>query len=436
MKSPRPIHPRQRRWLDDQIPAWVGEGLISGEQAEALKARYESPDDLAGRRSRRIFFVLTGLAVVLASAGLLLVIAHNWDTIGRTTKVAGILTLVAAAFAASAMAYARGRRTGGELLSLVATLMYGNAIWLLAQVFHIRAHDPEGVFWWMLGALAAALLLRSQLQGIQAVILAVIWAGMESGTFDNPAWSFLLWIALAFGLAIHLRAVPLLALACLAFVAWLMLATGGAWHAEPLIFPLVIVAGCALYAGGALAGPIPHLSRSLESLGTLVLLFGLVPLTFTGSHRIWGHSWAGVQPGPVLALGLILLAVVAAGWLLGRRSGRPFPWTVPVLALAGFLPLTLWEGVRSGHPDELGMGLALLYSAASVLASVWLIHKGIVRDEGRIFFVGVVYLLLFVLIRYVDLIGDMLSSAGIFFIAAVILMATARYWTSRRRTHA
>ena len=64
-------------------------------------------------------------------------------------------------------------------------LLYGAGIWLVAQVFHLDAHYPDGVWWWAVGVLPFALCLDTLLLHCLLVALLGLWAGMEVIGFSN-----------------------------------------------------------------------------------------------------------------------------------------------------------------------------------------------------------------------------------------------------------
>jgi len=66
---------------------------------------------------------------------------------------------------------------------------------------------------------------------------------------------------------------------------------------------------------------------------------------------------------------------------------------------------------------------------------VWLLLLGVREERGRPFAVGVLYVLLWTIIRYVDLfgsIGGMLGASAMFFAAGGILFTSAWYWKNQR----
>jgi len=428
-----PISPRRLQWLREQTDLWVRSGLLGSADAQRVLEAYDT-DAAGARRSRVLFLTLCALALLMFSVGVLLLIGYNWNAIPRPAKVGIIFAAVAAAFAGSVVAYARARPGAGELLAFLGTLLYGNAIWLLAQVFHIESHWPDGLMWWSIGALVTAHMLSSRWIGHEAVILMAIWTGTEIGWFSRPHYMFLPAVAAAIWLAQRTGAGSLAVTSCLSGAIWLAITTANAWNAEDLIASMMTLAGCAIYASGE-AGIRRWPARPARFIGLAVLFIGLLVGTFTSHHR-GDRPWfvdASVMPA-LVAAGLLFAFVLTV--LVRRRKG-PVWRTLPVVlaSLVALAPMSrgaLWH--FEGPADELV--LAVLFSAAALLVGIWLIMRGVSGEDGWSFFSGVCYVLLFVLVRWIDLIGDMISSAALFFVAAFVLLGTAHYWRRRMRVAA
>ena len=74
-------------------------------------------------------------------------------------------------------------------------------------------------------------------------------------------------------------------------------------------------------------------------------------------------------------------------------------------------------------------------NAAMVAIAFWLIRLGLTEDRGRPFGAGVAYLLLWSVLRYVDLFGaygGMLGASLMFFLCGGALMGVALYWRKRK----
>jgi len=69
--------------LSEALPELVREGLLSSEQAERIRARYQAGAEQAGNRQLLVFAILGSLLVGL---GIILIIAHNWDDLSRPLR--------------------------------------------------------------------------------------------------------------------------------------------------------------------------------------------------------------------------------------------------------------------------------------------------------------------------------------------------------------
>jgi hypothetical protein len=106
-------------------------------------------------------------------------------------------------------------------------------------------------------------------------------------------------------------------------------------------------------------------------------------------------------------------------------------WPVLLAATIAFGSIVSARLYRPGWASTYEVVLALLFSAVTVCVGLWLLRDGVRSDAAPRFFAGVVYLLVFVLVRWIDLIGDLLSSSALFLIAGVVLAAAAHFWRRR-----
>ena len=74
-----------------------------------------------------------------------------------------------------------------------------------------------------------------------------------------------------------------------------------------------------------------------------------------------------------------------------------------------------------------------------IVLALWLMRLGLREDRTLPFTAGVLYFLLWTLLRYVDLfagVGGMLGAAVLFLLCGVGLLAVARFWLHRKETRA
>jgi hypothetical protein len=77
----------------------------------------------------------------------------------------------------------------------------------------------------------------------------------------------------------------------------------------------------------------------------------------------------------------------------------------------------------------------ILANIAMVVLALWLIQVGLREDRGRPFTAGVLYFLLWAVLRYIDLFGDlggMLGASAMFFLCGATLFGVATYWRKRK----
>jgi uncharacterized membrane protein len=184
----RELSDRQRKWLAEQLADWTGRELVTGEQAARILASYESAEEVGHRKRSYFSFVIMGLSAFLVGLALFLLIGYNWDSIPRATKLLLIFgTILGTQAGGLYLRFVRGAPRASEIALFLGCLFYGAGIWLVAQVFHLDAHYPDGVWWWAVGVLPFALCLDSLLLHCLLVGLLGLWAGMEVIGFSNLA---------------------------------------------------------------------------------------------------------------------------------------------------------------------------------------------------------------------------------------------------------
>src|SRR5215217_9198063 len=193
--SKRGITAKQRAWLLDELSVWRRDAIVSEPQAQRIAGLYEGAGELAERgRSKGVFILMSAAASLMGLAALLLV-GYNWDQLSREIKLAIVLGVIALTHAAGfSLRYKRKAGALSENVFFLGCLFYGAGIWLVAQVFHINAHYPDGVWWWAVGVLPFALCLETRLLHALVVGILAVWAGQEVLNFGHlGGWLFGRW---------------------------------------------------------------------------------------------------------------------------------------------------------------------------------------------------------------------------------------------------
>src|SRR5438105_541630 len=113
---------RAIRWLRSQLPELIASGVISSENARAIDGYYEHDQP----RVNFAFVILAALGSALVAAGIILLIAHNWDDLSRATRtgVAFLPLLIAQALVVFTLMRRNESRPWREATAIVGAIAY------------------------------------------------------------------------------------------------------------------------------------------------------------------------------------------------------------------------------------------------------------------------------------------------------------------------
>lgn len=413
-----------REWLAKESQLWQDEGILQLGQRDRILGRYPEQENATGRMA----FVLRTFGVLLLGAALLLVIGHNWDDLSRTGRLTTVVAGLCGLQGIGLWYLHRDSRQGSVLGALAGCIMFGAAIALTGQIYHLDAHQPDALLAWCVGSLPFAILLDSTLLYVGGLLLACCWLGAETshsfrsflpGYSQDPRPLFFLLIAPA-ALAAYRRHRPLLAGA----VAWsLMAAWIWRWElsAQYMLLPLVIAS---LHeVGDARARGWRFIGGLGAAIATMVI--GEISLPLSGRFFATGNPacWL-ILGGAAVALGLAVRS---------RQLLRIWPAGIALAILLIGLGHELF-----GKDNDVFQVLAIATgNVATLVLSVWLIRLGLTEGRLRPYVYGSLVFLLWLIVRYADISKDlgMLTMAAFFALLGVILFVLARVWRTQREAY-
>ncbi len=413
-----------REWLAKESQLWQDEGILQLGQRDRILGRYPAEENATGRMA----FVLRTFGVLLLGAALLLVIGHNWDDLSRTGRLTTVVAGLCGLQGIGLWYLHRDSRQGSVLGALAGCIMFGAAIALTGQIYHLDAHQPDALLAWCVGSLPFAILLDSTLLYVGGLLLACCWLGAETshsfrsflpGYSQDPRPLFFLLIAPA-ALAAYRRHRSLLAGA----VAWsLMAAWIWRWElsAQYMLLPLVIAS---LHeVGDARARGWRFIGGLGAAIATMVI--GEISLPLSGRFFATGNPacWL-ILGGAAVALGLAVRS---------RQLLRIWPAGIALAILLIGLGHELF-----GKDNDVFQVLAIATgNVATLVLSVWLIRLGLTEGRLRPYVYGSVVFLLWLIVRYADISKDlgMLTMAAFFALLGVILFVLARVWRTQREAY-
>lgn len=160
------VSPARLRWLEGEILAWEGEGLITRTGAIGIRRRYTS-DSRA-----KLLAIVTGLGVTFVAVGLIWLVAANLDQLHPFVRLAAVAA-VWLGLAAAGELFASQRVA--EVCRTLSAAAFGAVIFQAAQSLQVPAYEPLLLGCWGLGALAYAYATAG-------------WGAFAVGLLTSAAW--------------------------------------------------------------------------------------------------------------------------------------------------------------------------------------------------------------------------------------------------------
>lgn len=433
-----------KRDLASEIQLWIDDDLITAAQGENIALRYGVKPGAADTQSFD-YLVLMILGFTFLGVSAIILLSHNWEQIPRAVRVGGLLATM---LGVNLYAWHQHRRANDPLatgLFMLGALLYGASIMLVAQIYHLGEHFPDGIFWWALGILPMALLMCSVSLLMLSAVLANTWMIVDSisGVF---AIGFIVFIVAMY---VFLRFIkPSLWIAfslAISFVLYVQYATShlldvsrfGNAGAEN-----VITGAASLLILFSLSGWLSTRPRAsardyallLKIWLLRVIAVSLIIFTFAWPwRRLLTSNWDKPQ---MLMLTISAMCALSVGiWFASRRAGyRGIITPVLGIGLIASSALTVGNDYGTGlltlEHDPVFHQIAVCLSL--LLFCIYLIVHGIRQSTTHFFYTGVGLILVFATTRYFDLIRDYISTSILFVVSALVLMIAARYWQKRQ----
>lgn len=429
---------KQIRWLMSEIDRWTAEGLVSPEQAERLRARYPKPAE--GPPWGLLVFACAGAAVI--GLGIILLFAYNWKDIPKFGKLGLILGAVIGAHTGGLVLLRKGgwQMKLGEAFSVLGTMFYGAAIWLIAQVYHIDEHYPNGFLIWALGALVLAWVLESIPQALLATVLFSIWGSTETWHFNQPTQWSVLAVLLGIGPLAWRKKSGVLMATVLAGTYFLLIATLGHFGNGAYTLSAVMALSALLLAGEKLVQ-----GESLETVpGVAPWTFfgfgGFIVCTYLlGFHEAcdnllrWDRHAGSNHTLAAWFCWILFVAGVGAwcgvAWRALKEKTLAIPvesWLCPIALVYVFI---LSGQVAHGYWRLVAITFNLVFLGVAVM---WML-RGCRAAHLRQTVLGSLMLAALVFARYFDLFESLASRGLTFVLLGGILLAEALYYRKNRQ---
>jgi uncharacterized membrane protein len=381
------------RALEKEADLWLTEGLISREQRDAILARYrmlKEADEKAG--SGKLIATITVLGAVLIGIGILLFVGANWYEIPKWGKLGIIFSTMIASYGAGFYLRFESKNypKAGAALIFLGSMVFGAGIFLIAQIYHITVHYPNGPLLWGIGVLPLAYLLGFRTILTLSLADLLIWLGMEASFhLSLPYDGFLPFVA------------------------------------------LYLTAGIALWTVGLMHSGFDRLKKLAGPpivLGVLVTFGSCYILTFD----IFRAAFAPESLTPFY--GGIIALFVASGILYLTSPHKAKGWTAEILVPALFMVTAVLVILVAGKTPPAARSLPrILMNIVFAFGVVGIIVLGYVQRQTSYINIGLIFFVLDVIARYFDFFWKLLPRSVFFIVGGIILLLGGSLLEKKRR---
>ena len=189
------------------LPELLKENIISQEVADRISEYYFKKKNKKGQN--KLFLIFGVLGSLLIGLGIILIIAHNWDSLPRLTKsiFAFIPLVIGQLLCVFTLWKKNGNKVWQESASTFLFFAIGASISLVSQIYHISGELSQFILVWMILSLPILYLLRSSISSMLYLIGITVYA-CESGYWAyHNSEPYMFWILLLLALPYYVMIV-------------------------------------------------------------------------------------------------------------------------------------------------------------------------------------------------------------------------------------
>lgn len=391
------------RWLYEELPKLVEQGVLGESQADALRAHYGSIQKVGGRKVALVIFSVIGS--LLIGAGVISLLAHNWSELTRPAR-----TFLALAPLLAAQAYGinvlrtkqgLGPREGAATL---ISLLFVSAVAIVGQTYHIGGDAGSLLLTCSIFILPLAFILDTVMPAVLYTGAITGWLGYQRVHDDGIYLFWILLIPVLFKYVKMVRADRYAGRTVL--LSWVLaicmpIATGfiqeytmdGAWVVIfSSVFGVMYLSAKKWFADAENVWTSPF--KAIGGAGLIVMSF-LLTYEFLWEEAMYSNRWHDFCCADVLMMLIPVTGVVVLGIPL-VRSKRYLE-----MATGGMPLLAAFTYVFVNGSNFEGIGV-VSFNVYVLALSVGRIVAGLKRESVAALNSGMLMLGLLIILRFID----------------------------------
>ncbi len=367
------------RWLHAELPLLVKQGVLSQAAADRLKEHYGVPEK--GGRAVLAITLLSITGSLLIGAGIMILIAHNWDGMSHFSRAMLGLSPLAAAqcLGGYALYKKKASRKWTESTAVLILMLSGSSIAIVGQTYNLGGTTWQFLVTWMALSVPLAYIFRSTLASLLCLAgtcgyFIVVTRGYE---IIGDRWPYIVYFALLFAAGIPYFIMKLrenrysvdAVLLSIGYMALITVALEGLLGYDFLnadnstwVFAFAMLFTLFYLAGKLIAPEAPTMwQRPMQTAGGFAVMSISYLLALNEPFHI---RWDGSLEYASVAAFVVFCAIAAGLALLIYRARSEFPSPIalmPVLFAAGYF---LNRGIKSD------MGMIVLFNIFVFAAGV------------------------------------------------------------------
>ena len=427
--------------LRKELPTWQEHGWVSAENSDAILQH-------VGAKESHINLLTLGVAilgVLLLGSGVITYFAANWAEMPKITKLILLFGSMYIAFTAAGY-FLRSDKSPllGQALLVLGVIMFGANIMLIAQIYHIDEHYPNGVLFWALGGLLTAYVMKSQAVLALSITLAVLWTCLEHFGFRHiHFWFLAVWISFL-PIIYYQRWTSALHLTLIALIIWTIFSFFGieyknAQNTQVYLVQIYFLLYLALFLIGMLVATTENFhvfAKPIQNYSAFAALLSFYVLTFPDLQR--GFRWHDLYRTEAstnwlaITMASLFVLIGLALWHRIRTSVNERPKYLIcgqflIAAVVILIALNLFLGGEYG--GWMAIALNLLFFAGMV----WLLFAGTHTQNRTLINLGFIFFALALMTRYFDTFWSLLNRSFFFMAGGVILIVGGYLLEKQRR---
>ncbi len=373
----------------NQIEQWIREGTITKEQADKMLrdiSMYRKKQS-----SNKLITALSTIGAVLIGIGVILFIASNWQQMPNIAKVLVLLGSTAGSYYKGyILKYQRQTlvKVGAALIFLGA-LLFGATIFLIAQMYHINANTHTLLLIWLIGILPHVYALKTKPIAGLASLLFFIWIGLF--VFRNMKF-----------VSSDLIGLPV----------------------------LYLVSGILLFG----IGKLHYLSDNLKIIGRIYKITGIkisMLALFLLTFKFFSGYYGELDLSSQFTDGVIIFSILAIVLMAINLFFNPAKSKTSILEGAIGLGLLALALIFFFYPATTNIYVVLFNLILMGLILILLVI-GYNREDMKLVNIGMVYLWIFLIVRYCDFFWELLPRS-IFFMAGGLILTLGSIVLEKKR---